>query len=128
MELCSKAARVKDRFVKRQMKLEQPANRSTSKNIWRPPWDPIKPDPINNCVWVFWCNEEHEARSTRIWRERGPQFAANHEDHKSPPNDKRRSQGWPVEAIPRAWNVANLKLYFNWDILAKCFLFEQCDG
>ena len=51
--------------------------------------------------------------STRIRKEQGPHLAANHGDHESPPMSKRRSQGWPVEVIPRAWNVGNLGLYFQ---------------
>jgi len=38
----------------------QPASESTGENIWRPSWVPVKPDPIMNCVWVFWRDEEHE--------------------------------------------------------------------
>jgi len=61
----------------------------------------------------FSSSEEYETRD--IWTARKQQryHALNHGDHKSPSISEWRSQGWPIKAIPRAWNVANLKLYFS---------------
>ena len=84
---------------------------STDMNIWRPLWGLIKLGPIHICDWSYWA----------VWRLLGkvPQHQKEvitslyNKSWRSPPISEWRSQGWPVKAIPWAWNVANLKLYFN---------------
>ena len=64
--------------------------RSTSENIWCPPWGLIKYDPIHVYHWAFRRDEKHEARSAGIRRKRCPRLTATHGGHEGPLRGERR--------------------------------------